>query len=161
MLGVCMRRHLQPPTVLASSGGLGPVILINTASALGHNIMEMKSQDTSVNYGAEAIETIPSCKVDSNRDGWGQLSPQNSRPATVCYATNSSHTAGAIADVSDGWLSPQQIKTLRKEIDFRRRRNRLAYRRLEDVEVKGDYTQTTLDAAEAALVSNEFFEVGG
>merc|ERR1740138_1599317 len=61
MLGVCMRRHLQPATALASSGGLGPVILINTASAPGDNIMEMKSQDSSVNYGAEAIAIIPSC----------------------------------------------------------------------------------------------------
>jgi len=88
MLGVRMRRHLQPAIVLASSGRLAPVIPINTASALGDNIMEMKSQGSSVNSGAEAIETVASCKVDSNRDGWGQLSLQNSRPLTVCYATS-------------------------------------------------------------------------
>merc|ERR1719380_332550 len=93
MLGVRMRRHLQPATALASSGGLGPVILINTASAPGDNIMEMKSQDSSVNYGAEAIATIPSCKADSNRDGWGQLSPKNSRPLSACYATKSSSSS--------------------------------------------------------------------
>merc|ERR1719482_1971004 len=53
MPGVRMRRHLQPATAFASSGGLGPVILINTAAALGDNIMEMKLQDSSVNSGAE------------------------------------------------------------------------------------------------------------
>jgi cytochrome P450 len=87
MLGVHMRRRLQPATALASSVGLAPIIPINTATALGDNIMEMKSQGSSVNSGAEAIETVPSCKVDSSRHGWGQLSSQNSRPLTVCYAT--------------------------------------------------------------------------
>ena len=52
--------------------------------------------------------------------------------------------ASAIADVSDGWLSPQQIKTLRKEIDDRRRRKRLAYKRLHDGELQGTYDQATL-----------------
>ena len=65
--------------------------------------------------------------------------------------------SSAIADVSDGWLSPQQIKTLRKEIDDRRRRKRLAYKRLHDGELAGDFDQATLDAADAALASSEFF----
>merc|ERR1719271_400504 len=60
MLGVHMRGRSQPATALASNGGLGLAIPINTASALGGNIMEMKSQGSSVNSGAEAIETIPS-----------------------------------------------------------------------------------------------------
>ena len=63
--------------------------------------------------------------------------------------------------MSDGWLSPQQIKTLRKEIDDRRRRKRLAYKRLRDGELAGGYDQATLDAADAALASSEFFEAGG
>merc|ERR1719172_425106 len=45
MLGVRLRRGLQPATVLASSGGLGPLMPINTASALGDNVMEMQSQE--------------------------------------------------------------------------------------------------------------------
>ena len=61
--------------------------------------------------------------------------------------------SSAIADVSDGWLSPQQIKTLRKEIDDRRRRKRLAYKRLHDGELAGDFDQATVDAADAALAS--------
>jgi hypothetical protein len=65
MLGVRMRRHLQPATALASSGGP-----INTASAQGDKIMEMKSQDSSVNSGAA------------------------SPPLTVCYATNASVARG-------------------------------------------------------------------
>jgi hypothetical protein len=65
-----------------------------------------------------------------------------------------------IADVADGWLSPQQVKTLRKEIDDRRARKRLAYRRLEDAEL-GGASEATLAAAEAALGTNEFFEAGG
>merc|ERR1719324_1090703 len=44
----------------------------NTASALGENLMEMKSQDSNVN---------------SSRVGWGQLtSSQNTQPLTLCYA---------------------------------------------------------------------------
>ena len=69
--------------------------------------------------------------------------------------------SSAIADVSDGWLSPQQIKTLRKEIDDRRRRKRLAYKRLHDGELAGAFDQATVDAADAALASSEFFEAGG
>jgi hypothetical protein len=72
MLGVRLQRRLQPATVLASSAGLGPLMPRNTASALGDNAMEMKSEDPH--------------KVNSSRVGWGQLSSQNSRPLTHCYA---------------------------------------------------------------------------
>jgi hypothetical protein len=45
MLVVRLRRGLQPATILASSGGLGPDMPMNAKSALGDNVMEMKSQD--------------------------------------------------------------------------------------------------------------------
>ena len=64
-----------------------------------------------------------------------------------------------IADVANGWLSPQQVKTLRKEIDDRRARKRLAYVRLEDAEL-GGASEATLAAAGGALGTNEFFEAG-
>jgi len=66
MLGVRLRRGLQPATILAMP--------LNTSSALGDNAMEMKSQDSSVKYSAAGA-------------GWGQLSSQNSNPLTPCYAT--------------------------------------------------------------------------
>jgi len=59
MLGVGIRRALQPATVLASNGAL-----------LGDNNMEMESQ------GAAARKV-----------GWGQPSFQNTPPPTLCYAT--------------------------------------------------------------------------
>merc|ERR1719247_3937286 len=72
MLGVHLRRRLQPATVLASSGGLALDMPLSTASALGDNVMEMKRQD--------------SHKLSSSKVGWGQLSAQNTRPSTLCYA---------------------------------------------------------------------------
>jgi len=72
---------LQPATVLASSSGLGPIMPMNTASALGDHAMEMQFQDS-----AAVLETRPEHKVKSNRVGWGQLSSKNSRPLTFCYA---------------------------------------------------------------------------
>merc|ERR1719174_2405341 len=72
MLGVRLQRGLQPATVLASSGGLGPVMPMNTASALGDNVMEMKSQEPNT----------------TNRVGWGQLSAQQAAPRTVAHAKN-------------------------------------------------------------------------
>jgi GTP-binding protein len=72
LLGVRLRRGLQPVTVLANSSGSGPLMPMNTASALGDNVMEMKTQD----------------KVNNSRVGWGQLSSQNSHPSTVRYAGN-------------------------------------------------------------------------
>merc|ERR1719460_1138521 len=73
MFGIRLRRGLQPATVLASSGGLGPGMPMNNASALGDNAMEMKTQD-------------PMHNSNSSRVGWGQLSSQNSHPLTVCSA---------------------------------------------------------------------------
>merc|ERR1719333_1280710 len=66
MLGVRMHRGLQPATILATP--------LNTSSALGDNAMEMKSQDSNVKYSAA-------------RNGWWQLSSQDSHPVTPCYAT--------------------------------------------------------------------------
>merc|ERR1719247_1362774 len=57
MLGVRLRRGLQPP------GGLGFEMPMNTVSALGDNVMEMKSQDSSI-------------KVNSGRVGWGHFAPR-------------------------------------------------------------------------------------
>jgi len=71
MLGVRLRRGLQAATIPASSAGLD--LPMNTSSALGDNVMEMKSQDSNV-------------KSSAARTGWGQQSSQNSRPLTPCYA---------------------------------------------------------------------------
>jgi len=65
LLGVRLQRGLQPATIIASSGGLGPLMPMNTASALGDNVMEMQ---------------LPAVQVQSNRVGWGQLSHQDSCP---------------------------------------------------------------------------------
>merc|ERR1719353_708927 len=67
MLGVRLRRGLQP------TGGLGLDMPMNMVSAPGHNVMEMKSQDSNIN-------------VNSGRVGWGQLPSNNSRPQTLCCA---------------------------------------------------------------------------
>merc|ERR1719460_3621702 len=69
MLGVHLRRRLQPATILVSNGDLALDMPMNTASALGDNVMEMRSQD--------------SHKMSSSRVGWGQLSAQNSRPVEL------------------------------------------------------------------------------
>jgi hypothetical protein len=87
MLGVHLRRGLQPATILASSGRLGPDMSIDTASALGDNAMEMKSQISSDTCTAAVLETRIPCNVNSIRVGWGQLSSPNSLSRTVCSAT--------------------------------------------------------------------------
>merc|ERR1719247_3995210 len=79
MLGVRMRRRLQPATALASSDGLAPVVFAVTASAPGDN-MEMKSQDAE--------------------------SPQNSLPLTVSYAARSSSPASGLAE-APGAFAPR------------------------------------------------------
>jgi len=61
MLGLTLRRAMQPATISANSGGLDMPM------------MEMKSQD--------------SHNMSSSRVGWGQLSSQNTRPSTLCYAS--------------------------------------------------------------------------
>jgi hypothetical protein len=50
MLGVRLRRGLQPATIPASSAGLD--LPMNTSPALGDNVMEMKSQDSNVKCAA-------------------------------------------------------------------------------------------------------------
>jgi protochlorophyllide reductase len=92
MLGIRLRRRLQPATVLASSSGLGPLMPINTVSAIGDNVMEMKSQGPNMNYSAAVLETRPALKVKTDRVGWGQLSSQNSHSSTLCYAGTVANT---------------------------------------------------------------------
>merc|ERR1719331_3278816 len=92
MLGIRLQRRFQPATVLASSDGLGPLMPMNTASALGDNVMEMKSQDPNMNYSAAALESRPALKVKTDRVGWGQLSSQNSHSSTLCYAGTVANT---------------------------------------------------------------------
>merc|ERR1719191_1991844 len=72
MLGVHLRRGLQPATTLAISSGLD-------------NVMEMKAQDSHV-------------KVNSDRVGWGQQSSQSTQPLTPCYATKEEMVALAEAN---------------------------------------------------------------
>jgi hypothetical protein len=74
MLGLHLRRRVQPA--------------MSTASALGDNLMEMKSQD--------------SHKMSSSKVGWGQLSSQNTRPSTLCYATE---TKADLEEIAKG-LNP-------------------------------------------------------
>merc|ERR1719393_974119 len=71
MLVVRLQRGLQP------------------ATALGDNLMEMKSQDSNV-------------KVNSGRVGWGQLSSQSPQPLTPCYA--SKQEMAALAEANPDFL---------------------------------------------------------
>merc|ERR1719160_304080 len=71
ILVVRLRRGLQP------------------ATALGDNLMEMKSQDSNV-------------KVNSGRVGWGQLSSQSPQPLTPCYA--SKQEMAALAEANPDFL---------------------------------------------------------
>merc|ERR1719201_1797470 len=64
MLGLRLRRGLQPATALATSGGLGPLIPANTASAT-------------------VLETTAALNVKTDRVGWGQLSSHTSRTLTA------------------------------------------------------------------------------
>jgi NAD(P)-dependent dehydrogenase (short-subunit alcohol dehydrogenase family) len=86
LLGVRIRRALQPATALASSSTLGSGISINMAPGLSDNIMEMESQGSSIN-GAAAREMRHPHKETLRGVGWGQQSSQNSRPSALCYAT--------------------------------------------------------------------------
>jgi predicted unusual protein kinase regulating ubiquinone biosynthesis (AarF/ABC1/UbiB family) len=92
MIGVRLRRGVQPATALTSSSGPGLDMPINTVSALGDNIMEMKSEGSNINHSAAVLETTPSSKVNSGRIGWGQLSSQRSDSLTPCYATSADDT---------------------------------------------------------------------
>jgi hypothetical protein len=98
MLGVEMRRRLQPATILACNGGLALDMPMNTASALGDNVMEMKSQD--------------SHKISSSRVGWGQLSSQNTSASTLCYAAETKADLEAIAkslNPAVGYFDPLDV----------------------------------------------------
>jgi len=70
MLGIRLRvAASQSATISASSAALD--LPMNTSSALGDTVMEMKSQDPNVQDAASV--------------GWGQLSSQNPGPLTPCY----------------------------------------------------------------------------
>merc|ERR1719174_978522 len=78
MLGLSLWRALQPATIPT-----------NTVSALGGQVMEMKSQESNV-------------KVNSGRVGWGHLSSQSARPQTFCYASKQEMVA--LADANPDFL---------------------------------------------------------
>jgi len=102
MLGVHLRRRMQPATVVASSSGLALDMPMNTASAVGDNVMEMQSED--------------SHKMSSSRVGWGQLSAQNTRPSTLCYAESEDATeAEAVTESQAAPTQPQAAATLTLE----------------------------------------------
>jgi hypothetical protein len=83
MLGFRLRRGLQSDMPM------------NTASALGDNLMEMKSQDSNVN---------------SSRVGWGQLSSQNTQPLTLCYAAEPAPQSASLLTGSPfGYFDPLQL----------------------------------------------------
>jgi len=83
MLGVHLRRRLQPATV-------------------GDHVMEMQSED--------------SHKMSSSRVGWGQLSAQNTRPSTLCYAESEDATeAEAVTESQAAPTQPQAAATLTLE----------------------------------------------
>merc|ERR1719506_2517300 len=88
MLGIRLHRRFQLATVLASSGGLGSVMPMNSAPALCDNVMEMKTQDPNINDSAAVFATRPVNKDILNRVGWGQVSSRNSRALTLRYAGN-------------------------------------------------------------------------
>merc|ERR1719506_3539583 len=90
LLGIHLRRGLQPAIILASSGGPGTDTTINTPYALGDNIMEMKTQSSSIIHSTAAFETRPAHTANFSRFGWEQLSSQNSRPCTPLAAKRSS-----------------------------------------------------------------------
>jgi len=71
-------------------------------SALGDNVMEMQSED--------------SHKMSSSRVGWGQLSAQNTRPSTLCYAESEDATeAEAVTESQAAPTQPQAAATLTLE----------------------------------------------
>merc|ERR1719506_681415 len=86
MLGLTLRRALQPATIPTNSGGLG----------LDMPMMEMKSQD--------------SHKMSSSRVGWGQLSSQNTRESTLCYASDYALESQALETQED-------LKSLAKSLN--------------------------------------------
>jgi len=129
MLGVRLRRGLQSATVLASSGGHGPLMPMNTASALGDNVMEMKTQDPHVSYNAAVLETRPTHKANSSRVGWGQLSSDDLVAARGRTHPTQSTELCAMPDDDDpelfgGYTAKQRM---REEIESPFRKIRLLF----------------------------------
>jgi YebC/PmpR family DNA-binding regulatory protein len=77
---------MQSAANLASSGGLGLDMPMNTSPTLGDNVMEMKSHDQDLKNRAAVFETRALHTVNSSSVGWVQLSSKHSRPKSVCYA---------------------------------------------------------------------------
>merc|ERR1719443_161142 len=86
MLVVHLRRGMQSAANLASSGGHGLDMPMNTSPSLGDNVMEMKSHDQDLKNSSAVFETRALHTVNSSSVGWGQLSSKHSRPKTVCCA---------------------------------------------------------------------------
>jgi kynurenine--oxoglutarate transaminase/cysteine-S-conjugate beta-lyase/glutamine--phenylpyruvate transaminase len=105
MLVARMRRGLQPATILASSGALGPNVFTDKASGLGDNIMEMKSQGSTIDGVAHAMKHPR--KETSRRFGWGQLSSQNALPLTLSYAMPRDNETGSTVWEEFGALARQ------------------------------------------------------
>jgi aarF domain-containing kinase len=82
MLGVRMRRWLQPASIVDSSGTFGSEMSVALAQASGDDI------------------STPS--DDFRRAGWGQMSSESSSPLTVCHATT---TREKTLDISSGSVS--------------------------------------------------------
>jgi hypothetical protein len=103
MLGLSLQRWLQPATVLFSSGGLGPDMPMTNASALGDNVMEMKSQDLNVNSSAAELGTRFRSPHNANSGivGWGQLSSQSLHAQTLCFAQTLDPATGTDFDEED------------------------------------------------------------
>jgi len=97
MLGVRMRRGLQPETISASSSGLEHDMPMSAVPALGDNIMEMQSQNSSVNHSATAVKHSNLHELSSRRHGWEQLSSQNSHQPLRRYAAPATAEEAAAA----------------------------------------------------------------
>ena len=79
------------------------------------------------------------------------------RPTAPSRLSTTPRRAGAaVADVSDGYLTPQMIRTLRKEVDDRRRRKRLALARVADAETGGDFEDATVRGRAVAKLQSAF-----
>ena len=61
----------------------------------------------------------------------------------------------------DEYVSPNQIKTLRKEVAKRRARKKLTQYKISEAECCGDFSDDTLDAISDLLAKNELVEVRG
>merc|ERR1719353_2813056 len=78
MLGVLMRRWLQPASMVGSNGTLGSQLSVTLAQASGDDLSVPSAQ-------ASILNSVPA--QEQRRAGWAQMSSQSSSPLTVCYAT--------------------------------------------------------------------------